>query len=143
MNHQLFHRLKRCIVYGRKTGQVDNIDERDSDDPLHVTEYTTDLYQYFCEKESSVLIRPTYIKSQPNINEKMCSILVDWLVEVHLKLKLVPETLYLTVNLIDRYLELQNVFRKTYNWLVLLVFQFHPNRKKCMLQYFVIFTYYV
>jgi len=35
----------------------------------------------------------------------MRAILIDWLVEVHLKFKLVPETLYLTVNLIDRYLE--------------------------------------
>merc|ERR1712224_772331 len=34
----------------------------------------------------------------------MRAILIDWLVEVHLKFKLVPETLYLTVNLIDRYL---------------------------------------
>jgi len=41
----------------------------------------------------------------------MRSILVDWLVEVHLKFKLVPETLYLTVNLIDRYLELREVSR--------------------------------
>jgi len=95
------------------TGQVDDIDERDSDDPLQVTEYVTDLYQYFREKESSVLVRPTYMKSQPNINEKMRGILVDWLVEVHLKLKLVPETLYLTVNLIDRYLERQNIFKKS------------------------------
>ncbi len=35
----------------------------------------------------------------------MRAILIDWLVEVHLKFKLVPETLYLTVSLIDRYLE--------------------------------------
>ena len=35
----------------------------------------------------------------------MRAILVDWLVEVHLKFKLVPETLYLTVNLIDWYLD--------------------------------------
>lgn len=34
----------------------------------------------------------------------MRAILIDWLVEVHLKFKLLPETLYLTVNLIDRYL---------------------------------------
>jgi len=46
-------------------------------------------------------------KSQTDINEKMRSILVDWLVEVHLKFKLVPESLYLTVNLIDRYLEIE------------------------------------
>lgn len=48
---------------------------------------------------------------QTHINEKMRAILVDWLVEVHLKFKLVPETLYLTVNIIDRYLHLQVVER--------------------------------
>ena len=35
----------------------------------------------------------------------MRAILIDWLIEVHYKFKLLPETLYLTVNLIDRYLE--------------------------------------
>ncbi len=49
---------------------------------------------------------------QPDINEKMRAILIDWLVEVHLKFKLVPETLYLTVNLIDRYLEKVDVMRE-------------------------------
>jgi cyclin B len=33
-------------------------------------------------------------------------------VEVHLKFKLVPETLYLTVSLIDRYLEKVEVHRE-------------------------------
>ena len=41
----------------------------------------------------------------------MRGILVDWLSEVHLKFKLVPETLYLSVNLIDRYLEKELVQR--------------------------------
>jgi len=35
----------------------------------------------------------------------MRAILVDWLVDVHLKFKLVPETLFLAVNLIDRFIE--------------------------------------
>ena len=43
--------------------------------------------------------------TQIDINEKMRAILVDWLIEVHLKFKLLPETLFLTINLIDRYLE--------------------------------------
>lgn len=42
----------------------------------------------------------------------MRAILIDWLVEVHLKFKLMPETLYLTVNLIDRYLAKKQVTRK-------------------------------
>ena len=51
------------------------------------------------------------IKKQTEINGKMRAILVDWLVEVHLKFKLVPETLYLTVWLIDKYLEKEQVTR--------------------------------
>jgi hypothetical protein len=42
---------------------------------------------------------------QLDINEKMRAILVDWIIEVHLKFKLLPETLFLTVSLIDRFLE--------------------------------------
>jgi cyclin B len=35
----------------------------------------------------------------------MRAILVDWIIEVHLKFKLLPETLFITVSLIDRFLE--------------------------------------
>ena len=51
------------------------------------------------------------MSKQPDINEKMRAILIDWLIEVHLKFKLVPERLFLTVNLIDRYLEKEQVHR--------------------------------
>jgi cyclin B len=44
-----------------------------------------------------------YMHSQADINARMRAILIDWLVEVHLKFKLVPTTLYLCVNLIDQY----------------------------------------
>ena len=60
----------------------------------------------------TLLKDPNYMKeTQQDINEKMRSILIDWLVEVHLKFKLVPESLYLTVNIIDRYLEREQVNR--------------------------------
>ena len=42
---------------------------------------------------------------QIEINEKMRAILIDWLIEVHLKFKLLPETLFITINIIDRFLE--------------------------------------
>ena len=69
------------------------------------------MYAYFRNEEASTSVRPMYMEKQPHINERMRSILVDWLVEVHLKFKLVPQTLYLTVNLIDRYLERKEVSR--------------------------------
>lgn len=52
------------------------------------------------------------MSGQEDINERMRAILIDWLIEVHLKFKLMPETLYLTVNLIDRYLEQNGVVRQ-------------------------------
>ena len=93
------------------TGTTDNIDERDSDDPLCTTTYVNDMYVHFREKEVVTSVRPLYMENQEYINERMRSILVDWLVEVHLKFKLVPETLYLTINLIDRFLEKEQVSR--------------------------------
>ena len=41
----------------------------------------------------------------------MRAILIDWLVDVHLKFKLANETLFLTVNLIDRFLEKNDINR--------------------------------
>ena len=93
------------------SGPADDIDERDSDDPLCATTYVQDMYKLFRSKEVSTSVRPLYMDNQPYINQRMRSILVDWLVEVHLKFKLVPETLYLTVNLIDRYLAKTEVSR--------------------------------
>ena len=40
---------------------------------------------------------------QEDITARMRAILIDWLVEVHLKFKLAPSTLYLCVHLIDQY----------------------------------------
>jgi cyclin B len=53
-----------------------------------------------------------YMASQPDINAKMRSILVDWLIEVHRKFELMPETFYLTLNIVDRFLSAKAVPRK-------------------------------
>lgn len=53
-----------------------------------------------------------YMGTQPDLNAKMRSILIDWLIEVHRKFELMPETLYLTVNIVDRFLSLKTVPRK-------------------------------
>ena len=37
--------------------------------------------------------------------------MIDWLVDVHLKFKLLSETLFLTINLIDRFLSTKQVER--------------------------------
>jgi len=91
---------------------TDDIDARDANNPLLCTEYVEALYETFGEQEKEVAVDPNYIaKTQTHVTEKMRTILVDWMVEVHIKYKQVPETLYLTVQLIDRYLQLKSVRR--------------------------------
>jgi cyclin B len=46
------------------------------------------------------------------VNPKMRAILADWIIEVHHKFELMPETLYLTMYIIDQYLSLQPVLRR-------------------------------
>ena len=53
-----------------------------------------------------------YIDSQPEINESMRAILVDWRIDVHRKFELSPETLYLTINIVDRFLAIKIVSRR-------------------------------
>lgn len=91
---------------------LDDIDSRDAGNPLLCTEYVNDMYQHFHVQEKECLISPIYIKTlQTHVTEKMRTILVDWMVEVHVKFKQVPETLYLTIQLIDRYLQVKCVRR--------------------------------
>ena len=52
-----------------------------------------------------------YMRGQRDINENVRAILVDWIISVHAKFKLLPETLFLTINLIDRYFSLFNVMK--------------------------------
>ena len=44
----------------------------------------------------------------------MRATLISWLFEVHLKFKLMPKTLYIAVNLLDRYCEKQVMLREDF-----------------------------
>jgi hypothetical protein len=77
---------------------------------------------------------PNCIKGiQKAINERMRTILVLWLVEVQNKFRLADETLFLTVNLIDRYTSRVPVKRENYQllgvsamWLASKYVEIHP-----------------
>ena len=79
--------------------------------PQYVDEYFNDIYETLKLTEKDFLPDPDYMSKRTDINSKMRSILNDWLVEVHMKYKLVPETLYITINIIDRYLSLKDIKR--------------------------------
>lgn len=67
------------------------------------------LYMCLIQDESRV---NDYMEFQPELNHKMRAILVDWLIEVHRKFELMPESLYLTINILDRFLSMKTVPRR-------------------------------
>eukprot|EP01018_Ginkgo_biloba_P005917 Gb_10664 [translate_table: standard] len=90
-----------------------NIDEADEGNPMAVVDYVEDIYTFYRQAEVLSCVPPDYMSHQCDINEKMRAILIDWLIEVHLKFDLMHETLFLAINLIDRYLSSQKIVRKS------------------------------
>lgn len=89
-----------------------DIDEFDLNDPLCASTLVQEMYEVYRTKEMTMTQPAGYMDGQKFINERMRAILIDWLIDVHLKFKLVPETLHLTVNIIDRFLALAKVTRQ-------------------------------
>ncbi|CAJ2674928.1 unnamed protein product [Trifolium pratense] len=74
-------------------------------DSLVWTSYAPDIYNSIHVRECERRPSADYMeKLQQDITPTMRGILVDWLVEVTEEYQLVPDTLYLAVNLIDRFL---------------------------------------
>eukprot|EP00566_Odontella_aurita_P012130 CAMPEP_0113562118 /NCGR_PEP_ID=MMETSP0015_2-20120614/20351_1 /TAXON_ID=2838 /ORGANISM="Odontella" /LENGTH=497 /DNA_ID=CAMNT_0000463983 /DNA_START=228 /DNA_END=1721 /DNA_ORIENTATION=- /assembly_acc=CAM_ASM_000160 len=97
------YRLERPSFNGKNhTDGIAPHDTNDRGNTLQVAPYVTDIFQHFFQAEAKSCPE-MYMDQQADINAKMRAILVDWLVEVHMKFRLVPDTLYLCINLIDRY----------------------------------------
>ena len=83
---------------------VQDLDAEDVEDPLMVAEYVVEIFDYMHELEIQTMANPNYMDNQSELEWKMRGILVDWLLEVHTRFRLLPETLFLAVNIIDRFL---------------------------------------
>eukprot|EP00769_Ergobibamus_cyprinoides_P000476 gnl/Ergobibamus_cyprinoides/1477.p1 GENE.gnl/Ergobibamus_cyprinoides/1477~~gnl/Ergobibamus_cyprinoides/1477.p1 ORF type:complete len:244 (-),score=108.24 gnl/Ergobibamus_cyprinoides/1477:156-887(-) len=64
------------------------------------------------EIKSMEFIDVDYMEKQSDLTPKMRTILVDWIIDVHTRLRLANESLYLAVNIIDRFLSKKQVARK-------------------------------
>ncbi|WOG98023.1 hypothetical protein DCAR_0417364 [Daucus carota subsp. sativus] len=100
-----------CGINKKPKEQIVDIDAADATNELAAVEYVEDMYKFYKEAETESQVSD-YMDSQPEINQKMRAILVDWLIEVQHKFELSPETLYLTVNIVDRYLATKMVARR-------------------------------
>lgn len=97
-------------------------DPVDMFDTTMVSEYSEDIFQYMEELEvtitsfylleqsthqclkESVMPSPDYMSAQNEITWAMRQTLVDWLLQVHLRYHMLPETLWIAINIVDRFL---------------------------------------
>lgn len=83
---------------------VRDVDAEDYDNPMLCSEYVKDIYKYLRQLEVEQNVRLSYLKDQ-EVTGNMRAILIDWLVQVSLKFRLLQETMYMTVGIIDRFLQ--------------------------------------
>ncbi|KOB75944.1 Uncharacterized protein OBRU01_06553, partial [Operophtera brumata] len=89
---------------------IEDIDANDNNSPLLLSTYIKDIYKYLTELEGKYPIEADFLKIQSVITGKMRSTLIDWLVEVQRQFSLVLETFHLTVGIIDRYLQYEEIY---------------------------------
>ncbi|TPX33369.1 hypothetical protein SmJEL517_g03702 [Synchytrium microbalum] len=99
----------------RSTAAFDALE--DISDSSEFEEYGHEIALVMKELEEQTAARPTYMSEQPEVTWKMRKTLVLWLIEVHSEYHLRQETLYLAVNILDRFCSLRKVPRTQYQLL--------------------------
>ncbi|KAI5800086.1 G2/mitotic-specific cyclin CYB1 [Geopyxis carbonaria] len=101
-------RMSETMAASAVTGWKD-LDAEDHDDPLMVSEYVNEIFEYLRQIEVDSQPNPKYMDDQDDLQWQMRDILIDWLIEVHTRFRLLPETLFLAVNIVDRFLSNKSV----------------------------------
>lgn len=90
---------------------VDHVDleESERDDPQLMTEYSTEIFADLYERQERYVVGSGYLERQPDLTWKIRGIVIDWLVHLHSRARMLPETLFLGVNIFDRFLSRERV----------------------------------
>ena len=78
------------------------------------TEYFNNYLDTYCKEEKTLEFKiiPNFIESQLEINNRMRAIVVNWMIEVHDRFKLLHDTLFLSVVIFDRYMSIIKNIKK-------------------------------
>lgn len=91
-----------CDENGKEEYEWEDLDAEDVNDPFMVSEYVNDIFEYLHQLEVITLPKKEDLYQHRNIHQNR-DILVNWLVKIHNKFGLLPETLYLAINIMDRF----------------------------------------
>ncbi|KOS16298.1 to g1 s-specific cyclin [Malassezia pachydermatis] len=81
---------------------------------LFEAEYQQEIFEYMHVMEKQTMPNIELMSVQPELHWFMRPYLVDFLIEIHQSFRLRPETLYLTMNLVDRYVSRRIVYKRHY-----------------------------
>lgn len=73
--------------------------------------YRDDIIAYLVQRPETLKTEANYFVNQPNVTEHMRAVLLNWMVDVHLKYRLQPETLFVAVHILDGYMSKRVVCR--------------------------------
>ena len=87
-------------------------DQLEIRDPQMVAELASDIYRNMRKTETLLKVDPEYLNKvqlPTEVKDTSRAFLIEWIIDVHRKFRLVPETLYVTVFIIDRFLSLKQI----------------------------------
>ena len=85
-------------------------DQLDMRNPQSIAEFAQDVFVSMIEMEKNYLIDNDYLKKvQTEIKDTSRGFLVEWIIDVNRKFRLLSETLYVTISIIDRFLSKVNI----------------------------------
>jgi len=103
------NKLKDNEEFQKDVQDWEDLDAEDANDPSMVSEYVNEIFEYMKELEKTTMPNPKYMDHQEKLSWRMRTVLIDWLIDIHNQFRLLPETLYLAVNIVDRFLSSREV----------------------------------
>lgn len=95
--------LQMAKEFVESTRPIEDIEDEAWDTSM-VAEYGDEIFDYMRQLETRMAPNARYMEQQTEIQWSMRAVLMDWVVQVHQRFNLLPETLFLTANYIDRFL---------------------------------------
>ena len=107
MNEILDRKPPKPVIVNKKSiGLNHYLSQESIESDIHC-EYSRDILCNYYENESS--LDPNFLLKQAEMSYKHRAILIDWIHSTHKRFKLQNDTLFLAVNILDRYISMRSV----------------------------------
>jgi hypothetical protein len=120
VNHQILSKLSVFATDEEEVSEQDafgedvyDIDAFDMDEPRYMSEYINIIYDVLRELERApgAMLDPNFLSKQKDVSPRHRGMVVDWLMEVSMKCVLRSDTIFLAIQLLDRFMHVRLVPR--------------------------------